>query len=188
MRPLNIAIITLFIISLFSCTGNSDFIIEKGRVGKLTKTTQIKDLDALFVNDSLVVKLGDVKDDEEKNRYFKNDDAYIVYSKEGKKLLTITPIKQHDSLSTIKSVEVFSNKYQTKEGISLYSPFKDIRDAYSLDITNTLLSAHIDIDKLNATMSIEKKEIGINRFNRERIILDQIPDLAKINHFTIWFN
>ena len=54
--------------------------------------------------------------------------------------------------------------------------------------SNTILSAHIDIDELNATMSIDKKEIGINEFNRDKIKADQIPDLARIKHFTIWFN
>lgn len=189
MKLIKVVLATLFIVSLASCTGNSNFIIEKGRVGELTKETKIEELSEIFKKDSLVVELSKVSENQgKKNKYFSDDDAYIVYSKEGKKLLIITPIKQHDSLSTIKSVEVFSNKYKTKEGISLYSPFKDIRTAYHIDLTNTLLSAHIDIDQLNATMSIDKKEIGINEFNRESIKADQIPDLAKINHFTIWFN
>ena len=37
-------------------------------------------------------------------------------------------------------------------------------------------------------MTIPKKEIGINEFNREKISLDQIPDLAKVSHFTVWFH
>ncbi|HIP48187.1 MAG TPA: hypothetical protein EYG92_04375 [Lutibacter sp.] len=189
MAYIKIVLAALFIISITSCTDDSNFIIEKGRVGELTKETKIEELATIFKKDSLVVTLSEVTvEQDKKNKYFSDDDEYTVFSKEGKKLLTIIPIKQHDSLSTIKSVEIFSDKYKTKEGVSLYSPFKDIRLAYSIDITNTLLSAHVDIDKLNATMSIDKKEIGINEFNRESIIVDQIPDLAQINHFTIWFN
>lgn len=189
MKLLKVMIAIMFIISLFSCTGNSSFIIEKGRVGELTNKTTIEDLSSIFKNDSIVIKLSELTlTKDQKNKFFSDDDEYTIFSKKGKKLLTIIPLKQHDSTSTIKSVEIYSNKYKTKEGISLYSPFKDIRNAYSIDITNTLLSAHIDIDKLNATMSIDKKEIGINEFNRENINIDQIPDLAKLNHFTVWFN
>ncbi len=178
----------ILIISLTSCTNNSDFLVEKGRVGEITKNTTVKELSSIFSKDSLVVKLSEAKIGEDQNKYFHDDDEYLVYNKEGKHLLTIIPINQQDSLSTLKSIEIFNNQYITKKGISLYSPYKDIHAAYQLSITNTLLSAHIDIDELNATMTIDKKEIVINEFNRDKIKVDQIPDLARIKHFTIWFN
>lgn len=186
-----IVILWLFVFSIgfISCNRHADYLVEKGRVGKINKETKINELIDLFANDSLVVDLSEAelsKDSEKK--YFHEDDEYAVYNKEGKHLLTIIPLNQNDSLSTVKSVEIFNNKYKTKKGISLYSPYKDISTAYQLSITNTLLSAHIDIDELNATMSIDKKEIGINEFNRDIIETDQIPDLARIKHFTIWFN
>ncbi len=172
-----------------SCSRNDELLIEKGSVGKLTKNTKISELSTIFSKDSLVVNLSEVSlSKDEENKYFKEDDSYLVYDKTGKHLLTITPLKQQDSLSTIKSIEIFHNQYKTKKGISLYSPYKDIQTAYQISITNTLLSAHIDIDELNATMTIDKKEIGINEFNRDKINADQIPDLARIKHFTIWFN
>ncbi len=184
-----VLLLVVLVISLSSCTKNSEFIVEKGRVGKLTKNTTIEELSSIFSKDSLIVELSDIKPGEEKgSKYFNEDDAYLVYDKEGKHLLTITPLKQQDSITTIKSVEIFNNKYVTKKGVSLYSPYKDILSAYQISITNTLLSAHIDIDELNATMLIDKKEIGINEFNRDKIKTDQIPDLARIKHFTIWFN
>lgn len=189
MASIKVFLATFFVLAVISCTGDSKFLIEKGRVGELTKKTKINELSSIFKKDSIAIKLSEVTVEKgEKNKFFSDDDEYTIFSKNGKKLLTITPLKQHDSLSTIKSIDIYSNKYKTKEGVSLYSPFKDIRTAYKIDITNTLLSAHIDIDKLNATMSIEKKEIGINEFNRDKISVDQIPDLAKINHFTVWFN
>lgn len=183
----SILLFAIVVVSFVSCNNKSDFKLEKGKVGKLTTNTTIEELATIFSKDSLVVELSDALP-ENGNKYFNEDDAYLIYNKEGKHLLTITPLKQHDSLSTIKSIEIFNNKYKTKKGISLYSPFKDIRAAYQISITNTLLSAHIDIDELNATMSIDKKEIGINEFNRDKIKADQIPDLARIKHFTIWFN
>lgn len=183
-------IVIVSFLSLISCQKQADYLIEKGRVGKVNQETMIKDLADIYANDSLVVELSEmeVTDVENQKKYFRDEDEYRVYSKEGKHLLTITPIKQHDSLSKIKSVEIFSNKFKTKKGISLYAPFKDIRTTYPVSITNTLLSAHIDIDELNATMSIDKKDIGINDFNRDQINANQIPDLVQVKHFTVWFN
>ena len=175
--------------AIIACNGNTDYLIAKGRVGKLNKSTTVKELATIFKNDSLVVDIKDIEEDTQgESKYFREDDQYRVYSKDGKHLLTITPLKQHDSSSTLKSIEIFSNRYKTKKGISLFSPYKDIHANYALRITNTLSSAHIDIDELNATMTIPKKEIGINEFNREKISLDQIPDLAKVSHFTVWFH
>jgi len=179
----------VLLISFSGCNKNADYLVEKGKVGKINKETTVNELTNLFVNDSLVVNLSKAKPSKDnEKKYFHEDDEYVVYNKEGKLLLTIIPLKQNDSSSTIKSVEIFNNKYKTKKGISLFSPYKDINTAYQLSITNTLLSAHIDIDELNATMTIDKKEIGINEFNRDKIKTDQIPDLARIKHFTIWFN
>lgn len=180
-------VISVLAIVAISCNNSSNFLIEKGRVGKLTNKTIISELEAIYKMDSLVVRLSEIDINNEENKYFREDDQYIVYEKGGKHLLTITPMEQHDSLATIKSIEIFDNRFKTNNGISLFSPFKDIDAAYRINITNTLLSAHIDIDELNATMSIDKKEIGINEFNRDDISPDQIPDLAKIEHFTVWF-
>lgn len=180
-------VFSVLAIALISCNNSSNFLIEKGRVGKLNNKTIISELESLYKMDSLVVKLSEIDVNNEENKYFREDDQYIVYEKGGKHLLTIIPMEQHDSLATIKSIEIFDNRFKTKSGISLFSPFKDINGAYRISITNTLLSAHIDIDELNATMSIDKKEIGINEFNRDDISPDQIPDLAKIEHFTVWF-
>jgi hypothetical protein len=103
--------------------------------------------------------------------------------------LTIVPVKPHDSLSKIKSVEIFDNKYKSTSGVSLFSPYKDIHASYNVGVTNTRLSsAQLDIDELNATMLIDKEEIGINDFNTNEIRPDNIPDLAKVKRFTMWFN
>jgi len=178
---------SILLVSFFSCSNSDQFIIEKGRVGHLNKKTVIKDIANIFKNDSLVVNLA--KDKGENDQKFLNAiDEYQIFEKGGKKLLTITPIKSNDSLSKLKSIEVFDNRFITKKGISLYSPYKDINATYNISIINTLSSAHIDIDEINATMQIRKEEIGIDKSNRNKIRKDMIPDLAKIEHFTIWFN
>ncbi len=185
MKQIITVLALLFLV--LSCTKNNEFLIEKGHVGPINKKTRVRDLSELFSKDSIVPILTKRDDDDKNVNYYNSDDQYLIYEKGGKHLLTLVLMEPNDS-STIKSVEIFDNRYKTKKGISLYSPYKEINTAYNLSITNTILSAHIDIDELNATMAIDKKDIGINEFNREKIIPEQIPDLAKIKHFTIWFN
>jgi len=73
--------------------------------------------------------------------------------------------------------------------MSLVSSFKDIN---YLSVINkaetTLLSVTLFIDELNATMTIDKKEIGLPQFSPQKVKLSQIPDQAKVKTFIVWFN
>ena len=89
----------------------------------------------------------------------------------------------------IKSIQIFDPNFITEKGISLRSTFNDINKNYTINkVETTLTSATLFIDELNATISIDKKELGLNAFSREEVSIDQIPDIAKIKYFTIWFN
>ena len=44
------------------------------------------------------------------------------------------------------------------------------------------------LDELNATITIDKEELGIKDIITQKISLEQIPDLAKIKSFIVWFN
>ena len=84
---------------------------------------------------------------------------------------------------------ICDKNFHTDKGISLKSTFKDINENYMVNkVETTLTSATLFIDELNATIAIDKKELGLNSFSREEIRLEQIPDIAKIKFFTIWFN
>jgi hypothetical protein len=179
----------ILIVSIISiqCNRENKFIIEKGKVGVLTKETTIKDLPTIFKNDSLVSKLYDSI--ASKNIFSNEDDEYIIYSKNGDKLLEISPENTNDSSSKIKSIQIFNSNYKTDKGISLKSTFKDINEHYLINkVETTLTSATLFIDELNATIAIDKKDLGLNSFSREQISVEQIPDNAKIKYFTIWFN
>jgi hypothetical protein len=180
----------VFIISIFfiQCVKKNNFLIEKGQVGPLTEKTTIKDLSSLFAKDSIVAIL--YADKEIDKRLFSvENDEYLIYSKKGKLLLEIVPTNLNDKSSGIKSIQIFDNNYKTSKGISLQSTFKDIKDHYQVNkVETTLTSATLFIDELNATISIDKKEMGMNSFSRAEVAIDQIPDAAKIKYFTIWFN
>jgi len=185
-----IIFLVAFTFIFIQCDNKNQFEVKKGTVGKVNKTTTIKDLTTIFKNDSIVSNKTLLNNSDSNKVFSLNDDEYDIYStKSGKKLLEITAANQNDSLSKIKSVQIYDSNYVTDKGISLKSTFKDINENYLVNnIETTLSSATLFIDELNATISIDKKELGLSEFSREQVSLNRIPDMAKIKYFTIWFN
>jgi len=184
-----ITFIVLVSMLFIQCAKENQYLIEKGKVGSLTKETTVLELGAIFKRDSIVSNL--TKNDPESGQklFSLSYDEYEIYSKKGQKLLVISPSKQNDSLSKIKNIQIFDRNYKTDKGVSLQSTFKEINENYIVNkVETTLTSATLFIDELNATIAIDKKELGLNRFSREEVTIDQIPDIAKIKYFTIWFN
>ena len=176
----------LIVVNLcLQCAKSKKFKLSKAKVGYLNSKTKIGELDRIFKNDSLVKHLSEGALG---NNYFEDDDAYLVYEKGGKHLLTITPNDPLDSSSTIKRVEIFDDRFVTKKGISLNSNYSQIKANCNISkIESSLLSATLFIDALNATMTIDKEELGLKNFSIQKISPDQVPDLAKIKSFVIWF-
>ena len=183
-------ILYIFILSmlLIQCSNEDKYLIKKGKVGLLSTKTTVQDLKSIFVNDSIVSHLADL-DENEEDSFFNASDEYEIFSEEGQKLLSIVPVEQNDSTSTLKSIQLFGIDFITEKGISLQSTFKEINTNYKINkVETTLNSATLYIDELNATIAIDKEELGISKFSREEISLEQIPDISKIKYFTIWFN
>jgi len=179
------AVLLIVFVSFMSCSDKDKFVIEKGKVGKITKETTIKELKEIFKKDSISSKMSG---NESKDDYFQEEDEYFIYEKGGTLLLTITPKEQQDSLSTIKSIEIHDNRFATKNGINLASTFAEINTNYRLRVESTLLSVTLFLDELNATMTVDKEELGLKDFTIQQVSLEQIPDLAKIKSFVIWFD
>ncbi|WP_430927400.1 hypothetical protein [Polaribacter marinivivus] len=177
--------ISLVILFLTSCTNHTKYVIEKGKVGDITTETTIKDLNQIFAKDSIVSTLseGALGDD-----YFQDDDKYKIYEKGGKHLLTIVPKEQLDSTSTIKSVEIHDSRFHTKNNINLNSNFSDINAYSKLRVESTLQSVTLFLDDINATIAIDKEELGLRDFSTQNVSLEQIPDLARIKSFVVWFD
>ena len=183
LRIVSIVILTL---AFVSCNSNEKFKITKGNVGQLTSKTTIKEFEKIFEKDSIITNLseGSLGDN-----YFQDDDEYLVFEKGGKHLLTIVPKEQLDSTSTIKSIQIFDERYKTESGLSLNSTFSQI-DANNkiAKIETSFSSATLFIDELNATITIDKEELGLKKFSTQKVVKEQIPDLAKIKSFIVWFN
>lgn len=187
IRKNSIKLAFLFIaLTVISCTDNNKFTIEKGKVGEVTAETTVKELESIFKNDSIVTRYseGALGDD-----YFQDDDKFQIYEKGGKHLLTIIPKEQLDSTSTIKSIEIHDSRYKTENGINLNSRFSDINaNNPNLRVESTLQSVTLFLDEINATIAIDKEELGLRDFSTQNVSLEQIPDLAKMKSFVIWFD
>ena len=184
---MKIKFLLIFAIALVfaSCENEKDpYLITNHSIGLLTDSTQVYELKEIFGNDSLV----NYSDGEKFTLDFNNID---VYSKEGEKLLTLTPKTLGDSTAVIESVQIFSPKYKTEKTISTESSFKEIADNYKISkISNIINNLVLSVDELNASFTIDKEELPANlRFNMDlNIEKSQIPDKAKIKHFFVYWN
>ena len=176
-------LLLLFTTSIFvSCDKEQDpFLISATSVGKLTKDVQIKELDSVFSQDSIVKQVTE-------GELYKSNNEIEVYDKTGKKMLLLEPVQAFDSTSTIGFIQVLDPRFKTAKGLSTKSTFKDIVKNYNISrIENTLSAAVIFIDDLNIYVTIDKKQLPAElRYDTQmRIQASQIPDDARIKYFMI---
>src|SRR5690606_28174214 len=128
-------IFSLALVSLLfiSCKKEQDpFQISKQHIGLLTDSTQVQDLKAIFVNDSVVERLLDPE-------FTYNRTDIDIFDKAGNKLLTLTPKQVKEPTSTIETIKVIDSRYKTEKGLSILSTFGDIEKNYKISsIQNTL--------------------------------------------------
>ncbi|GGK33206.1 hypothetical protein GCM10007962_29480 [Yeosuana aromativorans] len=172
-------------ITLFtSCKKEQDpFQISAQHVGLLTDSTQVKDLKAIYSQDSLVNYEGD--------EFTGAINDIEIFEKGGKKLLSLSPRNASDSTSYIQSVRIFDPRFKTDNNISVASTFKDIANNYKITrIDNLINTVVVTVNELNASFTIDKKELPANmRFDRDlKIEATHIPDKAKIKYFFLNWN
>jgi hypothetical protein len=180
---------TLFIILIVtilftSCSNDrpvDPFLVKKYNIGLLTDSTTVKDLDAVFSNDSVV-------------KYVSGDEfagtvnVIEIFDKNGKKLLDLSPKEALDSTSVISSVRINDERYRTEKNISTLSTFKDIKDNYKISkVDNLINTVVVSVNEINASFTIDKKELPSSlRFDMDATIDPiQIPEKAKIKYFMI---
>ncbi|TPN81709.1 hypothetical protein [Aquimarina algicola] len=178
-------LLTLFVaLAVIGCqneTKNDPFEITKNRIGLLTHTTQVKQLDSIFANDSILKTTADTQSISATNQI-------EIYEKGGDKLLILEVKKESDPTSTIQTIQVIDSRYKTTSGLSPDGVFKDIKDHYTVSkINNTLSTAVIFVDSIQAYFTIDKKELPTEFQNNtdKKITNTDIPDSAKIKNFWI---
>lgn len=181
------SILSLITICLFiaSCKKEQDpFEISKQHVGLLTDSTQVKDIKAIFANDSISRYIGG-------DEFAGNINNIEIFTKDGDKTLILTPSRVLDSTATIESIQIIAPQYKTEKGISTLSTFKDISSAYKISkIDNLINSIAISVKEINASFVIDKKELPANlRFDLDlKFEETHIPDDAKIKYFFLIWN
>ncbi|GAA4317591.1 hypothetical protein GCM10023115_43130 [Pontixanthobacter gangjinensis] len=180
----------LFILGLcagiVSCTNDEEnpYLITSNQVGPLKKEIRINQLDSIFKNDSIVRQTSGPQE-------FRSTDEIKIFSQDGEALLSLEPLQEFDSTSTIGYIRILDPRYETKNGITIQSTFKDIVENYNISrIENTINSAVVFIDEINAYITIDKDQLPTSlRYDTDsKIMASQIPDTAKIKYFMIYWN
>ena len=164
------------------CTSKKDaFIIANGEIGSLTSQTTVNQLRTVFANDSIVslskinpsdALQGDVE----------------IFSKDGNKLLGLSPNNQNNPDATINTIRVYDSRYKTSKGLSMKSTFKDIKDNYEISGIQTSIDAVVIFLKdSDVFVTINKKELPENLRYNPNLTIDpsQIPQGATFKYLMI---
>lgn len=172
-------------ILMTSCAKDNTFTISDGMIGKLTKEIQMKQLDSIFEQDSLV-KLNAIED------AIGTQGEVEIYDKEGNKLLLISPTNELDPNSLISYIQVFDPRYQTESGLNTASTFADVKANYEiLNVENAINSVVIFLKDSDIYLTIDKKLLPetIRYDYTSKIEVSQIPNEATLKYFMIgWDN
>tara|TARA_R100001369_G_scaffold92586_2_gene138579 strand:+ start:2548 stop:3126 length:579 start_codon:yes stop_codon:yes gene_type:complete len=165
-----------------SCDSNKDpFAISEGSIGNLDKTIQMRQVDSIFAEDS-IVKLNPVKN------AIGTQGEVEIYDTDGNKLLLLSPEDENDPNATVTNVQVFDSRYKTEKGLTSSSTFKDVKANYTIsNIETTINAVVVFLKDSEIYLTIDKKELPENlRYNpNAKIEASQIPDDATFKYFMI---
>ncbi len=179
-------LILSFCIVSFSCTRDEEnpFLITAKQVGALKKDTKLHQIDSIFKGDSIVRERSGPEQ-------LRSTDEIRIYDKDGQALMSLEPTQEFDSTSTIGYIRILDPRYETESGLNVKSTFKDIVENYTISrIENTINSAVIFLDEINAYITIDKTQLPANlRYDTDsKIMASQIPDDAKFKYFMVYWN
>lgn len=167
---------------LAACSKSTDpFLITSNNVGNLTKDIQVKQLDSIFINDSIVKVYAE-------NNPLSTYDQIEIYEKGGDKLLVLSVKKNNSPESKISNIHVFDERYKTDKGIHLKSTFKDVTDNYEISsIANTLSSLVISLKDTDVYLIIDKEVLSYDLRTQFGAKIEEydIPQNAKIKFLMV---
>ena len=173
------AIITLFFVQCGKDT--NPYLIANGKLGDLNRQTQMKQIDSIFANDS-IVKLNPIKS------ALGTQGEVEIYEKGGKKLMLISPENESDPKSIITNIQLFDERYATEKGLSVKSTFADVKANYEIAaIENAINSVVIFLKNSDIFITIDKKQLPESvRYNfNAKVEATQIPDTATFKYFMV---
>lgn len=169
-----------------ACNNKEDdpFLINAVQVGPLKKESKINKLDSIFPNDSIARQTSGTQQ-------LRSTDEIKIFDENGKALLSLEPLQDFDSTSTVGYIRVLDARFKTKGGLNINSTFKEVQENFTISrIENTINAAVVFLDEINAYITIDKKQLPANlRYDTNaKINASQIPDDAKIKYFMIYWN
>jgi hypothetical protein len=169
-------------ILLSQCGKETDpFLIGKGSIGPINKKTQMRQLDSIFANDS-IVKLSPIEEAPE------TQGEVEIYEKGGNKLMLLSPEDEEDPNSVITNIQIFDDRYITDKGFGMGSTFGDLKANYEIvAIENAINSVVIFLKDSDVFITIDKKLLPESvRYNfNAKIEATQIPDEATFKYFMV---
>lgn len=175
-----IALTTLLFVKCGKET-NDPFLIKKGSIGNLTNHTKMKQLDSIFVMDSIV------KINSSPNA-LETQGEVEIFQKKGSKLLTLSPENETDPNSTITDIMVYDSRYKTEKGLNINSTYKEFKDAYTVsDIQRIINGVIVFFSDSDIYLTIESKYLtGEVRSDIDaKLEAHHIIDSATIKYFRI---
>lgn len=173
----SLAMITIFMVQCKK--ENTQFLITKDSVGKLSRNTLVSELEMVFAQDSIV-------NDADTLKIGNSSKNIKIYEKGGVHLLTLTPNRERTQ--KIKNIRIFDPRFETAKGVGLKSTFKDIRDNYQIrKIVSSIKNVVIFLKDSDIYFTIDKQELPSSlRYGAStNIEAVQIPDDAKIKYMMI---
>lgn len=175
-----VVLVILGALALHSCQEEKDpFLITETSIGNLTQEVQMKQIDSIFANDS-IVKLNPIEG------ALGTQGEVEIYEKGGAKLLLISPADETDPNSKVSNVQFFDNRFKTEKGIHNESTFADVKANYEIaSVENAINAVVVFLKDSNLYITIDKKELPENsRYNFSGTVeASQIPDAAKFKYF-----
>lgn len=178
----NLFIGALTILLFTQCQKKTDpFLIQEGSIGELSMEIQMRQIDSIYANDS-IVKLNP------NSNAISTQGEVEIFEKGGAKLLLLSPENESDPNSQISFIQVFDKRYKTDKGFGVGSTFKDLKVNYSIsNIETALNNVNIYLNDSDIFLTIDKKQLPENlRYDPDVTIeSSQIPDGATFKYFMI---
>lgn len=179
MRQL--AIFTIILLLLSNCKKEIDttFLITNTSVGALEKTSLVRDIELIYVNDSVV------KDTTTLNLGNKAKKLKI-FEKTGQLLLTLSP--SADSIPQIENIRFEDARFKTEKNIHINSTFKDVKNAYEIKkVITAMNNVLVLVKESDVYFTISKDELPSSLRYATSMNIDavQIPDSAKIKYMML---
>lgn len=176
-----IFLLSIISLALIQCAKKADpFLIQKDKIGLLERAYTLKQVDSVFVNDS-VVKPTTI------NKFSGKKDDIRIYEKGGKLLLSLSPSED----SKVNIVTIHDERFKTDKGVGLKSTFKDFTTHYKVSkIDKIYKNINVEFKNQDFYITIHIDELpSAFKFDLSQTIEEvNIPDGAKIKSLRLdWF-